>query len=229
MRFAVTILVWSAIGSWRARRWRSVPNRETFAAAERARNSAIPSRSGRAAGVGATIRQAFGGVVRRQLDLNDEKWNQFERVDRRFQQQRNQLQRDERETRFALEAAMQDTANVDQAKIAQSDRADAGTAPPRRSPRRGAEGAVRVSHAVAARQASGAARAAQSSRRAVAAAGTAGRTSRKASVGFSRVERAGATDYIPCLARVVELVDAGDSKSPDLRVLRVRVSPRALS
>jgi hypothetical protein len=34
--------------------------------------------------------------------------------------------------------------------------------------------------------------------------------------------------YIPKPARVVELVDAGDSKSPDLRVLRVRVAPRAL-
>jgi Spy/CpxP family protein refolding chaperone len=64
------------------------------------------------------IRQAFGGVVRRQLDLNNEKFAQFERVDRQFQQQRNQIQRDERQARFALKAAMEDT-TVDQAKIAQ--------------------------------------------------------------------------------------------------------------
>jgi Spy/CpxP family protein refolding chaperone len=65
------------------------------------------------------IRQAFGGVVRRQLNLDNEKWSQFQRVDQRFQQQRNQLQRGERETRLALKAAMEDTAGVDQNKIAQ--------------------------------------------------------------------------------------------------------------
>jgi Spy/CpxP family protein refolding chaperone len=65
------------------------------------------------------IRQAFGGVVRRQLDLNEEKWTQFERVDRDFQRRRTQIQRGERQARFALKAAMEDTASVDQAKIAQ--------------------------------------------------------------------------------------------------------------
>lgn len=65
------------------------------------------------------LRQAFGGVVRRQLNLNDENWQKFERVDRQFQRQRNQLQRGERQTRFALKAAMEDTAGVDQNKIAQ--------------------------------------------------------------------------------------------------------------
>jgi Spy/CpxP family protein refolding chaperone len=65
------------------------------------------------------LRQAFGGVVRRQLSLNDETYTKFERVDRQFQQRRNQLLRDERQTRFALKAAMEDTANVDQTKIAQ--------------------------------------------------------------------------------------------------------------
>ena len=65
------------------------------------------------------IRQAFGGVVRRQLNLNDENWKKFERVDRQFQRQRTQLQREERQTRFALKAAMEDTGTVDQTKIAQ--------------------------------------------------------------------------------------------------------------
>jgi hypothetical protein len=44
---------------------------------------------------------------------------------------------------------------------------------------------------------------------------------------LSCVERATTTDYIPCLARVVELVDAEDSKSSALRGLPVRVRPRA--
>jgi len=65
------------------------------------------------------IRQAFGGVVRRQLNLDDAKFQQFTKVDRQFQQQRTQLLRDERQTRLALRAAMQDSTNVDQAKIAQ--------------------------------------------------------------------------------------------------------------
>jgi Spy/CpxP family protein refolding chaperone len=69
--------------------------------------------------IAAKIRQQFAAVVRRQLNLSDEKWRQFERVDRQFQKQRNQIQRDERQTRIALKTAMQDTANVDQAKIAQ--------------------------------------------------------------------------------------------------------------
>jgi len=63
------------------------------------------------------IRQAFGGVVRRQLNLNDENWKKFERVDRQFQRQRTQLQREERQTRFALKAAMEDTGTVDQTKM----------------------------------------------------------------------------------------------------------------
>jgi len=64
-------------------------------------------------------REAFGGVVRRQLKLDDEKWKQFQRADRQFEQQRNQLRRDEREARLGLLTAMQDTVNVDQNKIAQ--------------------------------------------------------------------------------------------------------------
>ena len=65
------------------------------------------------------LRQRFNGVVRQQLNLNDEKARQLDRVDRQFEQQRNQLRRDEREARLGLQAAMADTANVEQAKIAQ--------------------------------------------------------------------------------------------------------------
>src|SRR4051812_11317622 len=60
------------------------------------------------------VREAWGGVVRRQLNLSEERWQQFDRVDRKFEQQRNQLRRDERQARLGLKAAMEDTANVDQ-------------------------------------------------------------------------------------------------------------------
>ncbi len=65
------------------------------------------------------VREAWGGVVRRQLHLSAEKWQQFDRVDRKFEQQRNQLRRDERQARLGLKAAMEDTTNVDQNKISQ--------------------------------------------------------------------------------------------------------------
>jgi Spy/CpxP family protein refolding chaperone len=64
------------------------------------------------------VRQAFGGVVRRRLNLNDDQWKRFDRVDRQFQRQRNQLRQQERQTRLALRAAMQDTVNIDQTKMA---------------------------------------------------------------------------------------------------------------
>src|SRR6185437_10956147 len=41
------------------------------------------------------------------------------------------------------------------------------------------------------------------------------------------VEEATFERYIASVAQVVELVDAGDSKSPELRLLRVRVPPWA--
>ena len=64
------------------------------------------------------LRQAFAGVVRRELKLSDEKFAQFQRVDRDFQQRRGQLQRDETAARLALRSAMADTSAVDQEKIA---------------------------------------------------------------------------------------------------------------
>ena len=78
--------------------------------------------AGRAAGqqpLARELRQAFGAVVKRQLNLSDENARRLERVDRQFEQQRTQLRRDEREARLGLQAALADTANVDQAKIAQ--------------------------------------------------------------------------------------------------------------
>jgi hypothetical protein len=66
------------------------------------------------------VRQAFAGVVRRRLNLNDDQARQLQTTQQRFQQQRNQLQRDERQARLGLKAAMADsTGTADQGKIAQ--------------------------------------------------------------------------------------------------------------
>ena len=62
------------------------------------------------------IRQRFAGVVHRQLNLTPDKAQQFDRVDRQYERQRAEIQRSERQSRIALKAAMEDTANVDQAK-----------------------------------------------------------------------------------------------------------------
>jgi hypothetical protein len=64
------------------------------------------------------IRRAFSGVVRRQLGLNDEQARKLNDVDGRYQKQRNEVGRDEREARLALKAALEDsTAKPDDGKI----------------------------------------------------------------------------------------------------------------
>lgn len=95
----------------------------------------LPSQGLRAgrAGVGATqdtagfanrralaqqVRQHFNQVVRRELELPDDKWRQLQQVDRRFQQQRNAVTADERQTRLNLKAAMADSV-PDQTRIDQ--------------------------------------------------------------------------------------------------------------
>jgi Spy/CpxP family protein refolding chaperone len=97
---------------------RGRPNRPLRGLAQRGQLGDTGNVAGQAA-LAQQIRQRFGGVVRRQLNLDQSKWQQFDRVDKQFQRQRNQIQRDERESRLGLKAAMQDTANADQAKIAQ--------------------------------------------------------------------------------------------------------------
>ena len=64
-------------------------------------------------------KRRFSRVVQRQLNLSDENTRRLERTDRQFELQRAQLNRDEREARLGLQAALADTTNVDQAKIAQ--------------------------------------------------------------------------------------------------------------
>jgi Spy/CpxP family protein refolding chaperone len=64
------------------------------------------------------VRQAFDGVVRRQLSLNDEQVKRLSEVDRQYQVQRNQVNRDEREARLALREALEDSSRTpDQAKV----------------------------------------------------------------------------------------------------------------
>jgi hypothetical protein len=78
--------------------------------------------AGRAAGqqpLARQLRQQFARVVQRQLNLSDENAKRLEDSDRKFEQQRTQLRRDERQARMGLRAALADTTNVDQAKIAQ--------------------------------------------------------------------------------------------------------------
>jgi Spy/CpxP family protein refolding chaperone len=115
---ALTAATASAQGSETAGRGRAAAgNRELRPRAGRAGN--LDTNNADQQALTRRVRQAFAGVVRRQLNLSDEKWRQFQRVDKQFQQQRNAITRDERQTRFDLKAAMEDTANVDQAKIAQ--------------------------------------------------------------------------------------------------------------
>ena len=76
--------------------------------------------AGRASGqqpLARQLRQQFARVVQRQLNLSDETAKRLEESDRKFEQQRTQLRREEREARLGLRAALADTANVDQAKI----------------------------------------------------------------------------------------------------------------
>jgi hypothetical protein len=66
------------------------------------------------------VRQAFAGVVRSRLNLNDDQARQLQTTDQRFQKQRNQIGREERQVRAALAAALADsTGTPDQAKIGQ--------------------------------------------------------------------------------------------------------------
>ena len=64
------------------------------------------------------VRQAFAGVVKKQLSLNDEQMRRTLQVDDRYQKQRNQIGREEREAREGLKIALEDTVNAaDQAKV----------------------------------------------------------------------------------------------------------------
>ena len=65
------------------------------------------------------LRQRFASAIQRQLNLSDENAKRLQETDRKFELQRTQLRREERQARLGLQAALADTTNVDQAKIAQ--------------------------------------------------------------------------------------------------------------
>jgi Spy/CpxP family protein refolding chaperone len=60
------------------------------------------------------VRQAWIGNVRRQLNLNDEQMRTLNQVNTKYERQRGDIQRDERQARLGLKAAMEDTAAGDQ-------------------------------------------------------------------------------------------------------------------
>jgi len=60
------------------------------------------------------VRQAWIGNVRRQLNLNDEQMRTLNQVNTKYERQRGDIQRDERQARLGLKAAMADTAAGDQ-------------------------------------------------------------------------------------------------------------------
>ena len=100
----------------------------SVAGAQDGRANRVPVRSGAQRGAGRAggeqalprqLRQQFATVIQRRLNLTDESAKRLQATDRKFEQQRTQLRREERETRHALAAALADTANVDEAKIGQ--------------------------------------------------------------------------------------------------------------
>ena len=66
------------------------------------------------------VRQAFAGVVRKQLNLNAAQMQTLQRTDQKYEQQRRAVVLGEREARLGLKSAMEDsTGHPDQDKIAQ--------------------------------------------------------------------------------------------------------------
>jgi len=67
------------------------------------------------------IRQAFAGVVQKQLNLNPAQMQTLQRTDQKYEQQRRGVVIDERNARLSLKAAMEDSSgHPDQDKIAES-------------------------------------------------------------------------------------------------------------
>ena len=99
-----------------------------IADAQDGRANRVPPRAGAQRGAGRAagdqalprqLRQQFAAVIQRRLGLTDENAKRLQATDRKYELQRTALRREERQTRQALAAALADTVNVDQAKIAQ--------------------------------------------------------------------------------------------------------------
>lgn len=65
------------------------------------------------------FQQTLYRVTRRRVGLTEAQMNQLEPVNRRFEAQRRDLQRQERQTRLALRDEMRDSSQADQTKISQ--------------------------------------------------------------------------------------------------------------
>jgi hypothetical protein len=63
------------------------------------------------------FQQMLYQMTRRRVGLNDEQMNKLVPINRSFERQRRDLQRQERETRVSLRQAMRDSTQMDQAKI----------------------------------------------------------------------------------------------------------------
>ena len=62
-------------------------------------------------------RQALAVAVQRQLKLDDQKMQKLQQTDAKFDPERRNLTREEREARQTLKAAMEDSTSTDQSKI----------------------------------------------------------------------------------------------------------------
>lgn len=77
------------------------------------------------------VRRAWVQAVRKQLDLNDQQMRNLNQVNTKYDRQRADILRDERQARLGLKAAMEDTTATDQnARVAQQ--LDVLTQAPRR-------------------------------------------------------------------------------------------------
>ena len=90
----------------------------------RARAEIRAGRAGRAAGqtpnrqlLEGRARVALRNAVQRQLGLDEPKMQKLQQTDAKFEPERRNLTRDEREARQALKAAMEDSTSPDQSKI----------------------------------------------------------------------------------------------------------------
>jgi hypothetical protein len=77
------------------------------------RNDSAPP-LGEEASLQRRVRQAWAGAVRKQLNLSNEQMRTLNQVNTKYERQRGDIQRDERQARLGLKAAMADTAAGDQ-------------------------------------------------------------------------------------------------------------------
>ncbi len=107
-----------AVGSAQGGRVVPPPVRRPGARALKEQRQANRADSGDANGDRAALRrqvqQAFARNVRRQLNLNDEQMQTLMRVNQKYDRQRTEIVRDERQARLGLRAAMLDSGSADQ-------------------------------------------------------------------------------------------------------------------